>query len=153
MWLAFLPSMSIINIWRKRPDLYIVCSQCASKRLNRSGPKTSLMIFYHRYHIQISGGYCFLEVKCLQDHPRSEWDIRMDSEHQYLTWFIFIANIFWPPEVSKYWRSRPRGPFGVKGESECKRNTKNPMIWCLTGLIFIDLIFRPFLEVIIEGRS
>ena len=52
--------------------------------------------------------------------------------------------IFWPPEVSKFCRSQPPWSSEVKkGISKWNRNTKYPMIWYLTWLIFIDLISWP----------
>ena len=49
----------------------------------------------------------------------SEWNWNTKkSIIWYLTWLIFIAFIFWPPGVSKFWRSQPPGSSEVKNGSQ-----------------------------------
>ena len=56
----------------------------------------------------------------------------------YLHWFYF-----WPPEVSKFWRSRPPESSEVKKKYQNRIGTAKTMIWYLIWLIFIDFIFWP----------
>ena len=95
------------------------------------------MTYFHWFYMLTSGGHWYLEVKCLQNHLRSNgvWEWNRNTKKKpmiwYLTWLIFIDLIFWPPEVSKFYRSRP--PWSIRMESEHKK----PLIWYLTWLIII----------------
>ena len=71
----------------------------------------------------------------------------------YLTWLFFICLIFWPPEVSKFWRSRPQGSPEVKKHYQNAIETPKTLDLIRHMTYFHWFNIWPFLEVIIEGRS
>ena len=84
----------------------------------------------------------------------SEWNrntknllFEIDTSHDLFHWIHTLTS------RGKQILTTSRIIRGQKRVSEWNRNTQKPMIWYLTCLIFIDYIFWPFLEVIIEGRS